>query len=146
MSVPRRTPQFIGEIVEKRHPALIAVVFIFGLFLASVPFLFSIERSPYTEALTLYDNLCVAVETGDVNAFRSGLIRRSRSLNQLDSALLMSRIECVDRQKSEITFDPAPGREYGLDRAYDLVITPPGAGDPVRMRFAMEEEILLWSP
>jgi len=132
--------------VEKRHPALIALVFVFGLFLASVPFLFSVERSPYSEALTLYDRLCAAADAGDVNAFRAGLTRRAATLNQLEAALLMSRLRCVDRLASQNTFDPVRGRAYGPDRAYDLILRPPESPEAVRMRFVMEDEVLLWSP
>lgn len=132
--------------MEKRHPALIAVVFVFGLFLASVPFLFSVERSPYSEALSLYDRLCAAADSGDVKGFRAGLTKRAASLTQLEATLLMSRLRCVDRLKSENTFDPVRGRAYGPHRAYDLTLRTPGSQEAVRMRFVMEDEILLWSP
>jgi len=132
--------------VGKRHPALIAIVFVFGLFLASVPFLFQAERSPYTEALALYDRMCLAIVEGDVTGFGECLTSGSRSLRSLDIAILMSRVKCVDRKASAVEFTPVPGRAWGPGRSYDLVIRPPGDRDPVRMRFMMEDDVLLWAP
>ncbi|NOZ02950.1 MAG: hypothetical protein GXP54_13835 [Deltaproteobacteria bacterium] len=132
--------------MAKRHPLLIGLVFVFALFLAAAPFFFGVERSPYTEALTLYDRLCLAADSGDVAAFRSGLSARFGSAGQLDAALLMSRLKCVNRMKCRTTFEPIPGRAWGANRSYTLTLFPKSGKDAIRMNFTMENEVLKWSP
>jgi hypothetical protein len=115
---PRRT--FLGEIVQRRSWPLIAVVFLFGIFLAVVPFLFSVEKSPFPAALELYDRAC-ADRTAPPD------------------------LPCVDRHHYRPRMDPVEGRQYGARREFVVTLerradAPPVDGTPGTVRFRVVDD------
>jgi len=143
---PPRMP-FLGEIVHRRSWPLIAIVFLFGLFLAAVPFLFQAERSPFADALSLYDRICAS--GGKPSA--TDLSAASLALDPDHLATALSALPCVPRSDYRPRMDPVEGRQYGADRAFVVTLerrTPSASSGPDTLRFLVEEEggAIRWSP
>ncbi len=140
----RIEPLGIGELVQRRHPALVALVFVFAVFLAAAPFLFRYEQSPYPEALTLYERACAAVAQDDLRTLQGLVSARTISEGGLATVFLASRLTCVDRRRARATLqrlDDAAGA-----RAYLLTVHPDDGSRPVRFRVVTEGEVLRWWP
>ncbi len=141
---PRPVTLFMGELVQRRHPALVALVFAFAVFLAVVPFLFRYERSPYAEALTLYDRVCAAVAQDDLRALQGLASSRTLASGSLGVALAASRLTCLDRRLARATLERTdPG--FG-GRAFLLTLHPPDGTPPTRFRVLVEHDVLTWWP
>ncbi len=144
LTPPRPVTLFMGELVQRRHPALVALVFAFAIFLAAVPFLFRYERSPYPEALTLYDRVCSAVASDDLRGVQASLSARSGVSGALEAAFLAAHLRCVDRRATRATLDPMNDAAGG--RAFVLVLHPADGSRPIRFRVVEEHEALKWWP
>jgi len=135
---PPREPGFIGEIVERRSWPLIAIVFVFALFLAAAPFLMLREANPYADAVAGYDAICAASAAKDTTALDT-LATRASLQAVPDRAALLAGLQCIDRKAAQISLEP--------DRSgstFDLVVaggTPPRT---LRMRFVREDGRLMW--
>lgn len=134
----------MGELVQRRHPALVAVVFGFAVFLAAVPFLFRYERSLYPEALTLYERVCSAAASDDLRAVQTSLSARSGVRGAIEAAFLAGRLRCVDRRAARATFDPMGDVTGG--RAFVLTLHPADGSPPIRFRVVEEHDVLKWWP
>lgn len=147
-------PTFLGEIVQRRAWYLIVPVLAFGLFLAAMPFFFSVERSPYSEALVLHARLCAAPTAP--NAWRDDLSEAGRAALDSRPDELRNALVCLDRDRHKTKFEPVRGRQFGADRAFVLTYmdadTPDprkvGPEDPVplRMMFVVEADRIRWDP
>jgi hypothetical protein len=145
--VPAPRPRFLGEIVQRRAWPLIAIVFVFGLFLAAVPFLFQVERSPFTAALTLYDRLCAP----GASPSPADLSVAARALPPDRLSAALSAMPCVPRAQYRPRMDPVEGRQFGAERAFVVTLerrADSGATGPESLRFLVEEEgtDVRWSP
>lgn len=145
--VPAPRPRFLGEIVQRRAWPLIAIVFVFGLFLAAVPFLFQMERSPFTAALTLYDRLCAP----GASPAPADLSVAARALPPDRLSAALSAMPCVPRARYRPRMDPVEGRQFGSERAFVVTLErlpDAGATAPESVRFLVEEEgaDVRWSP
>ncbi len=145
---PPRQP-FLGEIVQRRSWPLIAIVFAFGLFLAAVPFLFQVERSPFADALALYDRLCAA--RGAPSA--TDLSSTARALPPQRLSADLAALPCVPRTFYLPRMDPVEGRQWGPNRAFAVTLerrpdAPADGAAPANIRFLVEEEegSIRWSP
>ncbi len=134
----------MGEVVERRHPALVALVFGFAVFLAAVPFLFRYERSAYSEALALYDRACAALAADDFRRLEGIVSRRIASQGDLATVRSTSRLTCVDRRAARATLERLD--EPGGGRAYVLTLHPREGSRPVRFRVVEEDEVMRWWP
>lgn len=134
----------MGELVQRRHPALVALVFGFAVFLAAVPFLFRYERSPYPEALTLYERVCSAVASDDLREVQASLSARLGVRGALEAAFLAARLRCVDRRAARATLDPTGDATGG--RAFVLTLHPADDPRPIRFRVVEEHDGLKWWP
>lgn len=141
---PRPVTLFMGEVIQRRHPALVALVFLFALFLAAVPFLFRYERSPFPEALSLYDRVCSAVASDDVNGLRAFLASRAGVRGGIETAFLASTLRCVNRREAKTSLEAL--RDASGERAYLLTLLPADGSGPVRFRVVAEQGTLLWWP
>ncbi len=138
---------FLGEIVHRRSWPLIAIVFLFGLFLAAVPFLFQAERSPFADALSLYDRICAS--NGRPSA--TDLSAAALALDPGHLATALSALPCVPRSDYRPRMDPVQGRQYGADRAFVVTLerrVPSTSSGPDSLHFLVEEEggAIRWSP
>lgn len=141
---PRPVTLFMGELVQRRHPALVALVFVFALFLAAAPFLFRFERSPYSEALALYDRVCSAVAADDLRAVQDSLAAPHAVRGGVEAAFLAAGLRCVDRRAARASLervDAGAGR-----RAFVLTLHPADASPPLRFRVIAEHDVLKWWP
>lgn len=138
ITAPR--PNFLGEIVHRRSWPLIAVVFVFGLFLALVPFLFQTERSPFSDALAMYDRVCAS----NGSPALTDLSASARTLTPQELADALGTMPCVHRADYLPRMDPMEGRQYGTDRAFVVTMqrrtTLPASDLPETVRFMVEEE------
>lgn len=151
--VPTR-PTFLGEIVQRRAWYLIIPVLGFGFFLAAMPFFFSVERSPYSQALVLHARLCTAPT--DPDSWRDDLSEAGRAALDSRPDDLRAALVCLDRDRHKTKFEPVRGRQFGADRAFVLTYmnadTPDprkvGPEDPVplRMLFVVEADQVRWDP
>lgn len=147
---PRRT--LMGEIVNRRSPLLIGIVFLFGIFLAVVPMLFFVEKSPYTHALLLVERLSTV--RGDVGAVRTLLGPKGRVMTDANLVSALEKIPSVDRTERKSIFQPVEGRQYGPDRAYVLTFMPTGISYDeshdrsveTRFLFIIEKDVVKWEP
>lgn len=130
----------LGEIIEKRSWPLIAIVFIFALFLAAAPLLFIMERSPYSQALATYNRLCQARGNGNVLEFRKLLTKRHSDV----AGILMSQFQCYETAMSKSKLFEISADQNGAKR-WLLIIEPPQE-NPLRLRFVDDNGILKWDP
>lgn len=155
-SSPALTPRqpFLGEIVAHRSWGLIIPVFFFALFLAAMPFFFSVERSPYRDALELHDRLCAS--SNAPTAWADDLSAAGRAALAARPDALADALVCLDRSRHKTKFEPVARRQFGPNRAYVLTYMDPSTPDPrrvaaddpvpLRMLFVVESERLVWDP
>lgn len=145
---PPPRPTFLGEIVQRRSWPLLAIVFLFGLFLAAVPFLFQAERSPFTDALSLYDRLCAARPT----PVPADLSAAARAMPATRIAEDLAALPCVNRADFLPRMDPVEGRQFGTNRAFVVTLErrtgAPSSTEPAIVRYLVEEEEgrVRWAP
>lgn len=107
---PQRVqPLFIGELVKRRHPILIALVFAFALFLAAVPLLFKFERNPYSEALALYRKVCETIEAEDIIGLRNFMASEHAHCGNLGIIFAASHLRCVDHRTCKASLERRKG-------------------------------------
>jgi hypothetical protein len=155
-SSPSHAPRqpFLGEIVAHRSWWLILPVFFFALFLAAMPFFFSVERSPYRDALELHDRLCAHSDAPTAWADDLSAAGRAALADRPDA--LADALVCLDRSRHKTKFEPVARRQFGPNRAYVLTYMDPSTPDPrrvaaddpvpLRMLFVVESERLVWDP
>ncbi len=144
----------LGELVEHRSWFLIVPVFLFALFLAAMPFFFAVERSPYVEALELYERLCINTDAPSKWADDLSAAGRAALAERPDD--VTGALICLDRQSYKTKFEPVSGRLYGPDRAYVLTFMDPSTKDPrdvesddvvpLRLMFVVESDRVRWDP
>lgn len=134
----------MGELAERRHPVLVALVFGFALFLAAVPFLFRYERSYYAEALTLYERACAALAANDQRGLLEVLSTNTLARGGLSSIFAASRLTCVDRRLARATLEPHG--DLSENRVYILTLYPPSGSQPIVFRVIEEGDNLRWWP
>ena len=151
---PAQRQPFLGEIVARRSWGLIVPVFFFALFLAAMPFFFSVERSPYVAALELHERLCAASDHPAAWADDLSAAGRAALADRPDA--VVRALICLDRSRHKTKFEPVSRRQFGPDRAYVLTYMDPSTPDPravgpadpvpLRMLFVVESERLVWDP
>lgn len=155
-SPPSPAPRqpFLGEIVARRSWGLIVPVFFFALFLAAMPFFFSVVRSPYVAALELHERLCASSDRPAAWADDLSAAGRAALPDRPDD--IARALTCLDRSRHKTKFEPVSRRQFGPDRAYVLTYMDPSTPDPrdvgpddpvpLRMLFIVESERLVWDP
>jgi hypothetical protein len=133
---PARTA--VGEITEKRHPILLAIVFIFALWLLALPFLFFTEKSSFSEAVRMFDRICEARKTGETSALRPLLSSKSAQVSDMELAKFVKNLPCPNRLESKVTFQRLKKHFVEDTDTYELTV---GAQ---RMFFILEEDALKW--
>lgn len=121
-NAPAKT--FLGEIVNKRHPVLIAIVMLFAFFLAVAPLLFRYQKNAMTDALVIYKAVCDRTSSGRItddwmkSISGPGLLMMTSE----DRANFFERIECLPDGEYRSALRPVKGMQFGPKRAYVLSI------------------------
>lgn len=115
-------PQFIGQIVSKRHPVLIAIVMLCALFLAVGPLLYCRERNWAVEAVALYTKVCDARSSGRLSDdwLKSVSGPELLSMSSEDRLKYVAGLECLSVKTHNYALRAVDGRSIGPNRQYVL--------------------------
>mgnify|MGYP000709128348 CR=1 FL=1 len=128
----------IGEVTEKRHPILLAIVFIFGLWLLALPFLFFTEKSSFSDAVRIYDKVCEAKKTEEITVLRGLLSSKSAQMNDIELARFVNKLPCPNRLESKVSFRRLHKHFVEDPDTYELIV-----GEQ-HMFFILEDDELKW--
>jgi hypothetical protein len=136
----------VGEITQRRHPILLAIVFIFALWLLVLPFLFFTEKSYFSEAVRMNDRVCEAKLSGETSLLRPFLSASSAQISDLELMEIVKKLPCPNRLHSKVTFQRLEKHFVDEPNTYELVIQPhAGEGkDFQRLFFVLENDTLKW--